>query len=237
MTGSEKMVEATFGEYKTARLATLMILFPKMRPAGRLGKMVAYVPVAKAPYDVAGYFHKTGRHIALEIKENSDQHTSVAIIGPGKKGTGLQYHQLEALVEVHEQGGLALLLWDNAGDWGIIDGVRLKIAKATYDQSLKAEAKGYPNAKGGGVRSIRRELFTPVKVDDQGRPLWLPADVKKTGLEAVLTKAIAGAAAASSTPLAAAMDATVIDGPDEENLTDEVVDPIWGGAVDRGAEG
>lgn len=176
MTGSEKMVEATFEEYRTAGIATLLFLYPKMRPAGRLGKLPAYIPAGKAPYDVAGYRHGSARMIAVEIKENSEQHTSLQIIGPGKKGTGLQWHQLESLVELHNAGGEAYVLWDNAGEWGILDGVRLKQAHAIYVQSLKAEAKGYPNAKTTGTRSIKWGEFKPVKTDDQGRPLYLPHD-------------------------------------------------------------
>lgn len=172
MTNSEKMIEKSFDEYQSVGIARLMILFPKMRPAGKLGKMPAYVPVAKAPYDVAGYYYNTARFIAAEIKENQEHASSMPIIHPDKKGTGLQYHQLAALVEAHENGAYVTVLWDNGGEWLQIDGIRLKQAKSAYDLSMKAEEKGMPNAK--GVRSIPAGHFSPIKLSINSIPLWLP---------------------------------------------------------------
>jgi len=180
MTASEKLIEASFAEYLTAGSATLMILYPRMRAAGFVGKAPAWVQVAKAPFDVAGYYHRTARFIACEIKENKDSHTSLKIIAPEKKGTGLQYHQLEALVAVHNNGGLACVVWDNGGEWGFLDGVRLKHAKTAMDASLKAEKNGYPNASRGS-RSILWGNFAPIKFTygprtRKGVPLWLPEE-------------------------------------------------------------
>ncbi len=172
MTPFEKTIQKSFDEY--AARAYLMILHPQMRCVGtRGGKVPLWVQVAKAPFDIAGLYLDNGRYIAVELKENASRHTSLQIIGPGKKGTGLQYHQLEGLVTVHEAGGLALVLWDNAGEVGLIDGPRLKAAKSAYDTALKAAAAGYPNGA-RGVKSIPWGNFAPVTIGNGGTPLWLP---------------------------------------------------------------
>lgn len=172
MTNSEKLIEKSFDEYRTSGTAQLFIMYPKMRAAGMLRNIPAWIQVAKAPFDVAGYYMKYGRFIGVEIKENADRRTSLKIIPPDKKGTGLQYHQLEALVNVHLAGGLAGVVWDNGGEWLWIDGSRLKAAKARMDQSLRAEKLGYPNER--GARSIVVGEFAPVKTNGVGIPLWLP---------------------------------------------------------------
>lgn len=178
MTASEKTIASTFAEYHSANTATLLILYPKMRAAGFLGKAPAFVQVSKAPFDVAGFYHGSARFIACEIKENASRKVSLPIIGPDKRGTGLQYHQLEALVEAHKNGGFACVVWDNAGEWGILEGQRLTAAKSAYDASLKAEKQGYPNTHRGS-RSILWGEFTPLKLNNKGMPLWLPVDKEK----------------------------------------------------------
>jgi len=224
MTPSEKMIEASFDDYSSAGIASLFILFPKMRAAGFLGKSPAWVQVAKAPFDVAGYYHGTGRFIACEIKESAEPKVSLPIIGPGKKGTGLQYHQLEALVNVHKNGGLACVVWDNAGGWGYLDGARLKQAKSMYDYSLRAAEKGYPRAPRGS-RSILWGEFRPLTVTAAlggvlGRqgggksfPLWLPQS-------ALPSKALGGAAPPELPPTDLPPDDYPLDPDGEEAYMD-----------------
>lgn len=172
MTAFEKLIQKTFDDYANA--AYLMILHPQMKCVGtRDGKVPLWVQVAKAPFDLAGFYLDNGRYIAVELKENAKRHSSLQIIGPGKKGTGLQYHQLEGLVTVHNAGGLAYVLWENAGEVGVVDGARLKAAKTGYDTALRAAAAGYPNGA-RGVKSIQWGNFKPVKLDQRGHPLWLP---------------------------------------------------------------
>lgn len=175
MTPFEKKVELSFIEYSTAKIAFLQFLFPKMRMAGYIGKSPGFVQVAKAPYDVDGYYIGTGRYIACEIKENADHHPSMRLIPPDKDGTGLQYHQLSALVAAHDAGGLAVLLWDNGGEVGILDGTRLAAAKSAIDTSIKAAKEGYPDGV-KGLRSVPWGSFQPVKINGSGVPLWLPLD-------------------------------------------------------------
>ena len=174
MTPFEKVMESSFAEYLTSNTAYLQFLYPKMKMAGYIGKAPGFVQVAKAPYDIDGYFMDGfPLTIACEVKENGDHHESMSIIPPKKRGTGLQYHQLEALVRVHQAKGMACVVWNNGGEIGFLDGSRLKAAKAAMDTSLKAEAMGMPNGK-KGMRSILWGNFVPVKTNGRGVPLWLP---------------------------------------------------------------
>lgn len=181
MTPFERQIEKSFAEYKSSRIACLMFLYPKMRMAGHLKNTPAFVQVAKSPYDISGYYYETGRYIACELKESSGRETSLPMIAPGKRGTGLQYHQLEALVDVHDAGGLACLVWNNGGEIGYLDGSRLKAAKSALDTSIEAERLGLPNAT-RGQRSILWGNFQLVHELPNGVPLWLPKEsTKKTG--------------------------------------------------------
>jgi hypothetical protein len=110
--------------------------------------------------------------IGAELKETAKREQSLSIVAPEKKGSGLQYHQLEGLVNLHRAGGIALLVWSNAGEIGVINGPALEGIKIAYDISLKAEAMKKTVMK--GVRSIRWEMFKPVKYGPDTKPLWLP---------------------------------------------------------------
>lgn len=174
MTDFEKVMEKSAIEYLSAGIADMQFLWPKMQMTGQyIGKAPAFIQVGKAPYDMTGYFLDGARTIACEVKENGERKTSLAIQAPDKDGTGLKYHQLEALVRVHQAGGLASVVWNNGGEIGYLEGTRLVAAKAAMDTSLKAQKLGMPNAK-EGRRSILWGNFVPVKVNGQGVPLWLP---------------------------------------------------------------
>lgn len=173
MNAFEKIVGEMFAVYRQAKIANLMFLHPPMRIAGMHGNAPCYVQAGKAPYDIGGFFYDTSAtHIGIELKENKDPATSLSIVKPDKTGSGLQYHQLEALVDLHLSGGVALLVWSNAGQVGVIRGPELQAVKIAYDASLKAEAMNKLVVK--GARSIRWELFKLVKSDDKGRPMFLP---------------------------------------------------------------
>lgn len=132
------------------------------------GRVPCWVQVQKAPYDVMGYYHKTGATIGAELKETRDPKTSLPIVAPGSDSKGLEYHQLEGLVDLHENGGTALLLWSNAGQIGRLDGKDLAAIKDDYDVVLKAR-----NPPRGG-KSIPWDRFREVKTGHGGIPLWLP---------------------------------------------------------------
>lgn len=170
MNAFEKQIAQTFETYKTEGIAVLYFLYPPMRPAGRLGPMPCYVPTknGKAPYDVTGYFMgHPAVAIGAELKETRDHDNRLPIVGPDKSGNGLQYHQLTGLVDLYNAGGHAMLLWNNGGQVGRIDGSALATVLLDYDSSLKAEKAGKEIAKGS--RSIVWDRFK--KVDET---YWLP---------------------------------------------------------------
>lgn len=169
----EKEIGNTFQAYRDAKQAGLVFLHPPMRIAGMLGRVPCFIQAGKAPFDVAGMFYDgDGTAIGVELKETKDHETSLSIVGPGKKGSGLQYHQLEALVSVHQGGGVALVVWSNGGEVGVLSGEGILLAWMQYNTSLKAEAQRKTPAKGS--RSILWGHFKPVKNGLGDMPLWLP---------------------------------------------------------------
>lgn len=169
----ETYIGKTFQALRDAKQANAFFLHPPMRVAGMHGKVPCYVQAGKAPYDMGGfYYDSNATAIGVELKQTKDHEHSIAIVGPGKKGSGLQYHQLEALVDLHLAGGVALLLWSNGGELGLATGELLHLAKIQYDTSLKAENLKQTPAKGS--RSILWGHFKLVKYGHLNMPLWLP---------------------------------------------------------------
>jgi hypothetical protein len=169
----EKHIGETFAAYRQAKIANLFFLHPPMRIAGMHGSVPCYVQAGKAPYDLGGFFYDANATaIGVELKETAKRETSLTLVAPEKKGSGLQYHQLEALVGLHRAGGIALLVWSNAGQVGVLGGAELEGIKIAYDASLKAEKMSKTVAK--GARSIRWEMFKPAKYGPDTKPLWLP---------------------------------------------------------------
>lgn len=172
MTSSEKIFFGTFRRLAENRQASMHIMYPQMRVGHMHGGKPCWVQVKAAPYDAAGFYHGCGTAIAVELKESSKPMTSLPIIAPGKKGSGLQYHQLEGLADAHEAGAVAFVLLDNAGSWGRLSGEEIVAAKQEFDTSLKVEARGKTPAFGS--RSISWERFERIKSGLGGEPIWLP---------------------------------------------------------------
>lgn len=169
----ESLIGKTFQQYRDAKVAGLVFLHPPMRIAGMMGRVPCFVQSGKAPFDVGGMFYdKAGTVIGAELKETREHENSLPIVGPEKKGNGLQYHQLESLVTVYEQGGVALVVWSNGGEVGVIGGAEIALAKLQYDTSMKVEKAGKSFAKGS--RSILWGRFVAVKYGHNNLPLWLP---------------------------------------------------------------
>jgi hypothetical protein len=110
-----------------------------------------------------------GKHIAMEAKHNDKVKTSMPIAPPKKKGKkagdGLQYHQLEALAAVANNGGIARVVWRNGGLVMAIGNAEIIIVHKYYNE--------------GGRKSIPRSLFTVCEQRiSNGCPYtsWLNAD-------------------------------------------------------------
>jgi len=87
--------------------------------------------VSRQGYDYMGVFGPNagpdfqldryhGRAIAMEAKRTSEKSTSLPIIADDKKGSGLQFHQLDALAtDYRDFGVVSVLCWQN-GDQGMV---------------------------------------------------------------------------------------------------------------------
>jgi hypothetical protein len=132
-----------------------------------------YIPKRKAPFDIYGYrpLMMDGKMRAIfvgaELKSTGEHMSRMPIIGPEHRGSGLQYHQLVALALLASNGGEAYLLWDNGGEYGLLDGQALIVAKSLYDTTLRARSD--PE----GRRSIPWERFRVVNFDTVGGILCL----------------------------------------------------------------
>ena len=109
--------------------------------------------------------------IGAEIKATSSRDKSLPIIGPGKKGTGLKYHQLNALAGLAEAGGISRLIWCNEGDIGVLASEDILVAYRVYEQAMQSEASNKDAAR--GAKSIQWERFKPCNYTAIAMPNWL----------------------------------------------------------------
>lgn len=131
----EKLIEATYDIYESQGVAHLERL-----PVETVGKGKR-IFVRRAPYDGWGYLlgpmgpHPSGTAIAVEIKSTHPQGW-LPIVKPGRKGNGLHFHQLEALVRLHRADGLAYLVWANGNETGVLNGEGLAETYQRYRASF-----------------------------------------------------------------------------------------------------
>jgi len=168
-TDFEKEIEATFEQYHSAHIAQLDFYPVPMRPTGLRHPKTGgpmFAPKKAAPFDVCGWSMIDGRIIAAELK-SSKRKTSITIVGDGKEGSGIQWHQLTALYNVAQAGGIARLVWSNEGEVGVLDGVSIANAWYAANDAFNLEnnfLRGGKRAKAPvGAKSIKWEKFTAVE--------------------------------------------------------------------------
>jgi penicillin-binding protein-related factor A (putative recombinase) len=154
----EKELDHTFDSLmRSEGVAFLARMSEPTAPSPRLGKF-GRVLSGTAPYDFYGMM-KGGKHIAMEAKHNDNRKASLPIIGEKRKGSGLQWHQLQALAHVSEHGGIARIVWDNGG-----------VVMAIGNDKIMAVQRSYQE---GGRKSIPADLFEVVEQRiSQGCPYW-----------------------------------------------------------------
>ena len=153
-------MESSLRAYRQAQRAYLDFMSPRVRPAGMDKYGPLYRMVAKAPFDIFGLM-ADGRFVGCEVKA-SRRKTSLAIVGPGSHGEGLQYHQLDALSVVARASGLAFVVWNNEGEIGMLSAEKIITAWTVYEAVLKASPKQEVPV---GTKSIKWERFSPVKFE------------------------------------------------------------------------
>jgi len=175
----EKLIETSFDGYAAAGLAHLARMPIPTKVAGRRKGMLILVQCGKAPFDIYGYTIAEARFIGAELKAGGRKE-SMAITNPKVRKGGLQLHQLDALAEVALAGGIARLVWDNGGDFGILTNDDLVLARDTYLHALTSENSG--RKPQSGAKSIKWDRFTPVDYANYGGVYvveWLRFDLIK----------------------------------------------------------
>ncbi len=175
----EKLIETSFDGYANAGLANLARMPIPTKVVGQRKGMLIFVQCGKAPFDIYGFTMAEARFIGAELKAGSRQE-SMAIVSPNVGGSGLKLHQLDALAEVAQAGGVARLVWDNGGDFGILTNSDIVLARDTFLHALTSESSGRKPQR--GAKSIKWERFTPVDYANFGGVMaveWLRFDLIK----------------------------------------------------------
>lgn len=137
---------------------------PPVVPCGTRGNMPIFAMTGTAMFDLGGWTHQDyaaeKQAIGVELKSTKRYKSNLPIIGLDKKGSGLQYHQIEALAALHREGHMAGVLWNNGGSIGVIKGEVINAAFIDYLTSVEVEKNGGRPAK--GARSISWAKFSTV---------------------------------------------------------------------------
>jgi hypothetical protein len=186
----EQEIGKTFTAYAKVGKAYLDFMPLPMTPCGirhPATRAPLYIPRGKTPFDVYGYAPHEPRtaprdnapplavFIGAELKSSKDPETTLPIVKPGSHAHGIAYHQLDALALLARIGGIARVVWNNAGMIGVLDEQRIIAAHAIYQRSLSSEQRG--NGMGPkGSRSLSWEMFQRVEYANVGGTLcidWL----------------------------------------------------------------
>ena len=141
----EKTLEATFDSIRIKEDVALIAAMPVPTAPSFAGGRSVRVLKGKAPFDYWGMF-KGGRFLGMEAKMTSAVKKSLAIVGPMRRGSGLQWHQLEALATVARNDGVARIVWNNGG-----------LIMNMGNRGILAVYQDYSD---GGRKSIPRDLFS-----------------------------------------------------------------------------
>lgn len=163
----ENYIQTGFDAIREKTGAYLLWVNPPVVPCGIRGRMPVFAMSGSAPFDLGGWTNEKfaqPRAIGVELKETRDQKVSLPIIGPERQGSGLQYHQLEALSALHRDGHISGLLWCNGGIIGYLSGEALAAAHYDFEVSLEVQKMGKKLTQ--GARSIRWDKFKIVQGDD-----------------------------------------------------------------------
>ena len=166
----ERLIQDTFQSYREAGIAIMATLPVPMRPSGARNPQGApyWLPAGNSPFDVYGWVMHSGVFIGAELK-STHRRTSLAIRPPGKKGSGVYWHQLDALKNLASCGGWARLLWCNDGEIRVMTNegiVNAWMSASTAIVHIKNDRK--PEK---GLLSIRWQDFEPgnrAELRDQG---------------------------------------------------------------------
>jgi hypothetical protein len=159
----ENEIQEGFAAVREHTGAWLYWVNPPVVPCGVRGKMPVFAMTGPAMFDLGGWTHQDfskTQAIGVELKSTKKYKSNLPIIGLDKKGSGLQYHQIEALAALHREGHIAGVLWNNGGSIGVLKGEAINAAFIDYMTSVTVEEAGGRPAKGS--RSISWSKFNMV---------------------------------------------------------------------------
>lgn len=147
MNSLETWIAATFPTYRHEGIAHLAVMPVPMVPTHQRDRngCPMYRPSGQAPFDVYGQMCGSGLFVGAELKQTEAFENRIRIVGPAQKGSGLQFHQLQALYDTATNGGIARLVWRNAGEIGVYGPTSITAAYKGYLDAL--EGKGKAGAK------------------------------------------------------------------------------------------
>ena len=148
----EKTLEATFDSIRIKEDVALIAAMPVPTAPSFAGGRSVRVLKGKAPFDYYGLF-KGGRFLGMEAKSTSKVKKSLAIVGPMRRGSGLQWHQLEALATVARNDGVARIVWNNGGLIMNMGNRAILLAHDIYNLAVDSDSKE-------GRKSIPRDMFS-----------------------------------------------------------------------------
>lgn len=172
----EKSIGKGLKAYAAAGVAQMDFMPVPTAPAGVRSKSGAQLRVlkGKAPFDVYGFTLDGDAHfVGCELKD-SKREARLPLVGMGKKGNGVQFHQMSALASVAKNRGIARLVWCNGGEVGVLDNTGiLQVWEIFLDADASTQSGRTPAR---GSKSIAWERFTPTKIKVfHGEPIedWL----------------------------------------------------------------
>jgi len=148
----ESELEATFDSIRIKEDVAIIAAMPVPTAPSFAGGRSVRVLKGKAPFDYYGMF-KGGRFLGMEAKATSKVKKSLAIVGPMRRGSGLQWHQLESLATVARNDGVARIVWCNGGLIMNMGNRGILLAHEVYNAAVESDNKE-------GRKSIPRDLFS-----------------------------------------------------------------------------
>lgn len=158
----ERLIETTFQFYDGRNLARLAMMPVPTRQVGSRNGQPILVRTGAAPFDVYGYLVADGRMVGAELK-STVRKVSLPIIGPERTGSGLQFHQLDALANLAQAGGIARLVWCNGGGIGVLADMDLVNIWSIFCDAITSERAGRKAQQNS--KSIKWERFETVDKD------------------------------------------------------------------------
>ena len=155
----EREIAKGFDGYEHGGIACLSMMPVPTAIGHKNGKTFA-VRTKKAPFDVYGFTIGDGLFIGAELKSTSKHKASMHLCVPGQDAAGIEFHQLDCLQKVACAGGIARVVWDNGGAFGVIGNDVIVDAWVTLLHAIKSEASGKDAQLGS--KSISWDLFEEV---------------------------------------------------------------------------